>query len=154
MILDERNEFCDATALNTGGAGTYNLGDSIDLGVARDLGGDQALYLVVQATTGITTAGSAGTVTFQLASDAQDALLVNGTQTIHAASRAFVTGSTAIAAGTVLLSIQLPMEGVAYERYVGVQQVTGTTALNAGAIDAFLTTDVRRIRSYAAPFQL
>ena len=25
MILDERNEFCDATALNTGGAGSYRL---------------------------------------------------------------------------------------------------------------------------------
>ena len=43
MILDEYNEFCDATSLNTGAAGTYNIGDVIDLGVARNLGGDQAL---------------------------------------------------------------------------------------------------------------
>ena len=50
MILDERTEFCDATLLSTGAAGTYNLGDVIDLGTvspSRELGGDMALYLVV-----------------------------------------------------------------------------------------------------------
>ena len=30
MILDERGEFCDATALNTGAAGSYLLGDVVD----------------------------------------------------------------------------------------------------------------------------
>ena len=39
MILDERTEFCDATALNTGGAGSYLLGDVIDLqAIGIDLG--------------------------------------------------------------------------------------------------------------------
>ena len=105
MILDERTEFCDAVSCNTGAAGTYNLGDIIDLGAvspSRDLGGDMALYLVITVDTGITTAGSAGTVAFQLVSDGTDTIATNGTQTIHATSRAFTTGSTAIAAGTVL----------------------------------------------------
>ena len=35
-----------------------------------------------------------------------------------------------------------------------IQQVTGTTALNAGKINAFLTTDVSRFKAYDAPFQL
>lgn len=156
MIIDKRNEFCDAVSCNTGAAGTYNLGDVIDLGAvspSRDLGGDMALYLVVTVDTGITTAGSAGTVAFQLVSDAQDAPLTNGTQTVHAVSRAFTTGATAIAAGTVLFAIQLPMEGAAYERYLGIQQVTGTTALNAGKINAFLTEDVARWKAYDSPTQ-
>ena len=41
MILDEITEFCDATSLNTGAAGTYNVGDVIDSSVARDLGNGQ-----------------------------------------------------------------------------------------------------------------
>lgn len=156
MILDKRTEFCDAVSLNTGAAGTYNLGDVIDLGAvspSRDLGGDMALYLVITVDTGITTAGTAGTVAFQLISDAQDAPLTNGTQTVHAVSRAFVTGATAIAAGTVLFAVQLPMEGAVYERYLGVQQITGTTALNAGKINAFLTEDVARWKAYDSPSQ-
>lgn len=156
MILDERLEFCDAVSLNTGAAATYNIGDVIDIGAvspSRDLGGDMALYLVITVDTGITTAGSAGTVAFQLVSDAQDPALTNGTQTVHAVSRAFTTGSTAIAAGTVLFAIQLPMEGAVYERYLSVQQVTGTTALNAGKVNAFLTEDVARWKAYDSPAQ-
>ncbi|MCG8999848.1 hypothetical protein LH427_16230, partial [Laribacter hongkongensis] len=61
MIIDKRNEFASATALNTGAAGTYNVGDVIDLSVANDLGGDGALYLVIQADSTIT-AGASGTV--------------------------------------------------------------------------------------------
>ena len=154
MILDKRNEFADAVLCNTGAAGTYNIGDVIDIGALRDLGGDKSLFLVVSVDTGIITGGTAGTVAFQLASDAQDPLLVNGTQTVHAVSRAFTTGATAIAAGTVLFAVPLPLEGAAYERYVGVQQVTGTTALTAGRVNAFLTEDVARWKAYDAPFQL
>jgi hypothetical protein len=156
MILDKRTEFCDAVSCNTGAAGTYNLGDIIDLGAvspSRDLGGDMALYLVVTVDTGITTASAAGTVAFQLVSDGTDTIATNGTQTVHATSRAFVTGSTAIAAGTTLFAIQLPLEGAAYERYLAVQQVTGTTALNAGKINAFLTEDVARWKAYDSPSQ-
>jgi hypothetical protein len=156
MILDKRTEFCDAVSCNTGAAGTYNLGDIIDLGAvspSRDLGGDMALYLVVTVDTGITTASAAGTVAFQLVSDGTDTIATNGTQTVHATSRAFTTGTTAIAAGTVLFAIQLPIEGAVYERYLAVQQVTGTTALNAGKINAFLTEDVARWKAYDSPSQ-
>lgn len=155
MILDERNEFCDATSLNTGAAGTYNIGDVIDLGVARNLGGDQALYLVVTVDTGITVAASTGTVQFQLVSDGTDTIATNGTQSIHAISKAHATSTAAIAAGSVLMAVQVPLEGsTAYERYLSVQQVTGTTAINAGKVNAFLTTDVAAWKAYDAPFQL
>lgn len=155
MILDEYNEFCDATSLNTGAAGTYNIGDVIDLGVARNLGGDHALYLVVTVDTGITVAASTGTVQFQLVSDGTDTIATNGTQSIHAISKAHATSTAAIAAGSVLMAVQVPLEGsTAYERYLSVQQVTGTTAINAGKVNAFLTTDVAAWKSYDAPFQL
>ena len=159
MILDERTEFCDAQALNTGAAATYNIGDQIDLGVAgRGIGepGDQ-LYLVLQVSTGIT-AGSAGTVQFQLASDDSGTLATNGTQSIHMQTRAFTTGTgtgtTTLKPGTVLGVFALPIEGVVYERYLGVQQVTGTAAITAGAVDAFITPTPAVWKAYDAPFQL
>lgn len=149
MILDSRNEFCDATALNTGAAGSYIIGNQIDLGTAaRDLGGDQALYLVINVDTTATSGGSA-TGQFNLVTDDNASL---SSPTVLASSKAWAVAS--MTAGTTLFAIQLPMEGTAYERYIGIQQVTGTAAFTAGKVNAFLTTDVARWKAYDAPFQL
>jgi hypothetical protein len=154
MILDDRTEFCDATAVNTGGAGNYTLGDQIDLGASqrRDLGGDQALYCVVSVATGLV--GTSGNITFQVVSADDAALTTN--PTVHVQSAAFSTtagsATTTLAPGTVLMSVQLPRDF--YRRYVGIRQVTAVAATSAGAIDAFLTQDVAAWRSYDAPFQL
>lgn len=72
---------------------------------------------------------------------------------MHATTRAFVTGSTAIAAGTVLAVIELP-KSLSYERFLGILQTTGTTAINAGKINAFLTPDPALWAAYDAPYQL
>jgi hypothetical protein len=150
MILDKRNEFCDAVALNTGGAGTYLVGDQIDLGVARDMGNGEPMYLVITVDTLPTSAGAA-TAQFQLASDASASIATNGTATVHLETKAFAISE--MAAGTMLAAIALPLEGVAYERYLGILQVTGTAAFTAGKINAFLTHDVAKWKSYDAPFQ-
>lgn len=142
MILDERTEFADATALNTGAAGTYNVGDIIDSGVARDLG-QQPVYLVIQITTAVTSAGAA-TVQFQLVSDATSTISTT-TQTIHAITAAIPKAT--LVAGYQLV-IPLPAEQPAYERYLAIQQVTGVAALTAGAINAFLTLDPNGNRAY------
>lgn len=146
MILDERTEFCDATALNTGGANTYLLGDQIDLGsVARDVGNGQPLYLVIQAAANIT-AGASGTVQFHLASD-DTASISTSTSTRHF-STAVLDSAGGIAAGTVLAAVALPMEGLAYERYLGILQTTAVAAITAGSINAFLTPDVAKWKAY------
>ena len=75
MILDERNEFADAVALNTGAAGSYLIGDQIDLGVARDIGNGEPLHLVITVDTEID-AGASGTVQFHLATDATAATAI------------------------------------------------------------------------------
>lgn len=137
MILDERTEFCDATALNTGGAGSYLIGDVIDTGsVVRDLGRGHDLYFVVQVTTAVTSAGAA-TVQFHLASDAQAAIATDGTASYHISSGAI--GKATLVAGYRVLEQTLPNAGTAYERYLGVLQTTAVAALTAGAVDAFLT---------------
>lgn len=156
MILDKRNEFCDAVALNTGGAATYVIGDQIDLGTARDIGNGEPMYLEIQVATGIN-AASAGTVQFQLVSADNAALTTN--PVVHAQSAAFVTSTSTgnaggtLAAGTNLMIVSVPQEGLAYKRYVGIRQVTGTAAITAGAVDAFLVHTAANWKAYDAPFQ-
>lgn len=150
MILDKRNEFCDATALNTGGAGTYLLGDQIDLGTARDVGNGQPVYLVITVDT-LPTSGGSATAQFSLASDASASIATDGSASVHLQTKAFAISE--MAAGQVLAAIALPMEGVAYERYLGILQTTGTAAFTGGKVNAFLTNDVAKWKAYDAPFQ-
>ena len=150
MILDKRNEFCDATALNTGAAGTYLLADQIDLGTARDIGNGQPVYLVITVDTLPTSAAGTATAQFSLASDATAAISTS-TSTVHLLTKAFAISE--MAAGQVLAAIALPMEGVAYEQFLGILQTTGTQAFTGGKVNAFLTNDVAKWKAYNAPFQ-
>ena len=150
MILDKRNEFCDATALNTGAPGTYQIGDQIDLGVARDIGTGEQLYLVITVDTP-PTSGGAATAQFTLASDDSASIATNGTASVHFQTKAFTIAE--MTAGAVLAAVALPIEGVAYERFLGILQTTGTAAFTGGKINAFLTPDVAKWKSYDAPFQ-
>jgi hypothetical protein len=145
MIIDKRNEFCDATALNTGSAGTYLIGDQIDLTVARDMGNGFAPYLVITVDT-LPTSGGSATAKFILASDASASIATDGSASVHFETKAFAISE--MAAGTVLAAVKLPMEGVAYERYLGILQTTGTAAFTGGKVNAFLTMDVAKWKAY------
>lgn len=144
MILDERLEFADAVSV-AAAAGTALIGDVIDLGsVARDIGEGQPMWLVINVDTEIITAGAAGTVKFQLVSDAQAAIAVDGTATVHFDTGTFVTddaaaNDTAMNAGETICAIALPRQGKVYERFLGILAVTATTTTTAGKINAFLT---------------
>jgi hypothetical protein len=48
-----------------------------------------------------------------------------------------------------LFAVPLALEGNAYEQFLGILQVTGTTAISAGKINAFLTSDVQKWKAYA-----
>ena len=137
MIMDERLEFADATALDTSGTDTDLIGDVIDLGsVTSDIGNGQPVYLVIQVDTAVTSAGSA-TVDFKLASDAQAAIAVDGSATVHYSSGAI--GKATLVAGYTVVVVALPIQ--TYERYLGIITTTGTAAVTAGKINAFLTYD-------------
>lgn len=154
MIMDELLEFADAVSV-AAAAGTALIGDVIDLGsAARDIGADEELYLVISVDTEIITGGSAGTIQFQLASDAQAAIATDGSASIHYTSAAFVTddaaaNATLMNAGQYPVIIVLPREGTVYERYLGILCVIATTTVTAGKINAFLTKDVSKYRAYA-----
>lgn len=152
-ILDERTEFCDATALNTGGVATYNIGDVIDthgpeigfsssLNVTTDLGADRPLYLVISVAT--TAAGASAVGQFRLVSD-NIATPDTSTATVHYTSAAIAMAT--LVAGYRIAVVQLPSGS--YERYLGVQQITSGAAFSAGAVDAYLTNDPGIWRAYS-----
>lgn len=137
MILDERLEMCDATALNTGGAGTYLIGDQIDTSlVGKDIGLGEDLWCIIRVETTATSGGSA-TGVFTLASDASASIATDGSATVHFASTAIPVAS--LVEGYTIAAFRLPAG--TYERYLGILQTTGTAAFTAGKIDAFLTKD-------------
>lgn len=145
MILDERTEFADAVSV-AAIASTALIGDVIDLGPARDIGDGQPIYLVITTDTEIITGGSAGTIAFQLASDAQAAIATDGSATVHIDTGTFVTDDAAansaqLNAGGIIFAGPLPAEGHVYERYLGILCVIATTTVTAGKINAFLTLD-------------
>ena len=144
MLLDERNEFADALNIFAS-AGTALIGDVIDLGVARDIGHGQPLYLVIQVTTAFV--GSGATVDFRLRSDGVAAIHAT-TSTPHLSTGPLTITQLALGKQHV---IPLPLEGVPYEQFLGVQAVTATATTTAGAVNAFLTTEptVKPTTSYA-----
>lgn len=142
MILDERNEFADATALNTGAAGDYVIGDVIDLGVAgRDIGNGADLDFVVQVDT-TATSGGAATLAVSLATDDNSSL---SSPTKLVTSPAIAVAS--LTAGATVFRVKVPAG--TYERYIGVVQTTGVAAFTAGKINAFLTSDTANWKPYA-----
>lgn len=148
MILDSRNEFADATALSTAATGLALVGNVIDLGT-DGINDVEDMYLVVQVDTAVTSAGAA-TVAFSLVSDAQAAIAVDGSATVHTTSAAVAKAS--LVAGYTVCQIALPKGQ--YERYLGIVQSVGTAALTAGKINAFLTKVPVTQKSFNAPFQL
>lgn len=138
MIMDARTLFAEEVAIG-GSTGRRLVGDVIDLSNARDIGLSD-IWLVIICTTDFTSGGSA-TVQFELVSDAQAAIAVDGSATEH-----LVTSDmdySGIDAGDRILVSRLPVEasGAPYERYLGIIANVSTAALTAGKISAFLTMD-------------
>lgn len=141
MIIDDKLEFCDAQALNTGAAGSYVLGDDVNIAQIRDIGNGQPIYLVIVVSTTATSGGSA-TGQFSLVTDSTIAT----SSPVVLASRAWPVASMTV--GTVLLCVPLPSEGTAYNQKIGLVQTTGTAAFTAGAVNAFLTLDPAIWKAY------
>lgn len=147
MILDSRNEFCDATALNTGAAGTYLIGSQVDTSLANNVNDVDELYLVISVDTAVTSGGSA-TVQFHLASDDSASIATDGSATYHWSSPAIPKAT--LVAGYYVAKVELPKGD--YERYLGILQTTGTAALTAGKVNAFLTNTPVTWKAYTDQF--
>lgn len=142
MILDERTEFADDTALSTAGVGRARIGDEIDIGTDT-MNHWPEIYFVIQVTQSLTSGGAA-TVSFEVVSDAQVPITTNGTETIH-----YATPAIPVAQLTAGRSFALRLPNGNYERFLGLNQNVATAALTAGRINAFLTDDVAQWRAFA-----
>lgn len=152
MILDDRTEFADASTAVQAGAGTVNVGDVIDLTAASELGSGQPVYLVITVDSSIITAGAAGTIAFQLVSDASGTIATDGTQSVHFRTKTYVTDDDALNeldAGAVLVFPLPTQTAEVYERYLALQAVIATTTVTGGAVSAFLTLDPAGWKAYA-----
>lgn len=147
MILDERSEFADATALSTAATGLALVGDVIDLGT-DGINEVDGIELFVTVDTAVTSAGSA-TVEFQLVSDAQAAIAVDGSASVHYKSAAVPKAT--LVAGYSVVNVKLPKGQ--YERYLGILQNVGTAALTAGKVNAGLTPLDPSWKAFASPSQ-
>lgn len=143
MLTDLRNTFAQEQSV-AGSPGTALVGDVIDLEQVRDLGNGQPVWLVVQATAELVTAGDPGTVQLALVSDAQAAIATDGSATVHLESPTWTTGDAgeqpALAAGKALMVASLPIDD--YERFLGVLATVGDEPLVGGAVSAWLALDV------------
>lgn len=145
MILDERTEIADATALSTAGTGLALVGDVIPLSVARNIGAGKPLFMVITIDTAVTSSAAAS-VAFRLVSDAQAAIAVDGSATEHGRTNAIAKAS--LVAGYTFV-IPVPLEASQpYETFLGVLQDVTTTALTAGKVNAFLTTTPKATKAY------
>lgn len=143
MILDEFNEFADNVSV-AGDAGTALIGDVIDLGgTTQDVGNGEPLFLVIQTGSDeIITGGLAGTIKFQLASDAAAAIATDGSATVHFDTGTLVTDDAGandarLNVGGVIACVALPWG--TYERYLGILCTIAGQTVTAGKINAFLT---------------
>lgn len=149
MLVDKSLEFCDNLALNTGAAGSYQLGDVVDLwagvdaqNTTRDLGeAYKPSYLYLGVSTAATSGGAA-TLSLALVSDTATNLTT--APTTHYATPAIAVAT--LAAGYRIAAVQLPSGD--YKRYLGIVQTTGTAAFTAGKVDAFITDNPGRWKSY------
>lgn len=120
MLIDSLNTFLESGDM-ANAVGTANLGDVIDLGAEpkRNIANGEALWVVMT----VVTAPTNGAATFQLkvVSDAQDPITTDGSETVHILSPEFATAD--LPAGKV---VAFPLsKGIKYERFLGVQLVTG-----------------------------
>ena len=140
MILDERTEFFDGILIPQS-AGTSILGDVVDTGAnQRDLGNGEDIFWYVSCDV----SGAGGTsAQFNLVTDDNASL---STPAIIASSPVIVLAN--LTAGRMLYMTTLPIEGVAYERYLGVQAVVAGTFTGLGAVSSGLTLDPKGWKAY------
>lgn len=151
MILDSRAEFCDDTALNTGAAGSYLIGNVYnleDIGLDQGAGALQPFLMIITGSVAVDSAGDGTKVQYHLCSDAQAAIAVDGSATYHFSTGAIAQASMAV--GKVLACVRLPMG--TYEQYIGIVQTTSVEAVTAGKVNAFLT--MNPTKWYALPDSL
>lgn len=139
MILDKYGEFINDLAIPAEGNGVL-LGDVIDLTDVRDIGNGQPVYWYVM----LTEAAAGGTsLAFHLITADNAAMTTNATAVVQSP----VIPVANLGEAGQLVMVALPIEGVAYRRYLGVHGfIVGT--FTDGTLSSGLTLDPRGWKAY------
>jgi Bbp16 len=136
MIRDSSLVFGDFLTVALA-AGTTLIGNTISLS-DPNLADGEGCYLVILARTALATGGSAGTISFALATDEVSAIS-SSSQVIFNTGKLATSGAS-IPAGSILAVVRLP-EAAPWQYYVGVLAVVTGATLTSGSVSAFLTLD-------------
>ena len=152
MYVDSQELFSDAQAVTATAISTnvldLNGATGTNVPLTQDIGvGEEATYLMVMTTTTITDTGSDATLTVTLESDSTANLATAPVVHFSTGALAFATYATA---GTIIVQTPLPLGD--YKRYLGVRYTVAAGPFTAGAITAFLATDIQRQKYYASGF--
>lgn len=140
MITDANLLLSSAQAVTSSAVST----NTIDLGVARDIGEGEELYVVFTVDTTVTAAGAA-TVEFQVVGSTAAAL---SSPVVLGTSGAI--GKAALTAGTTVAVRINPTVGSTAYRYFGANYNVSTGPLTAGAFTANVVHDIQDGKKYYA----
>lgn len=148
MILDKKAEFADAQSIVGVAATAINSTNYIDLGVARDIGPGEDLWLVVLINQTVLAAGGASNVTFQLLEDSQADMASGSARTLWSSG---AIPKATLVAGYVVAKIKIPATS---KQYLRVTATPDTNATTQGKMDAFLTPNADAWQSYASGYSI
>ena len=141
MILDAELMFSEDQAVTASAAST----NYIDLGVARDIGNGENLYLVLLVTETMDDAGDDSTLAVTLQTD--DNTSFSSATTLET----LTTFAALTAAGTVVYK---RIDPASYERYIRLYYTTANGDLSAGKFTAFITKDIQKYADYASGYSI
>lgn len=138
MILDAQLQFSDSQAVTATAAST----NYVDLGVARDIGTGEDLYIVVNCEVAMTDSGSDSTLAVALEGDSTTTFSPDATVDLF-------TFAAASAAGTVKIAKLSPGSGPLGYRYIQLKYTPANGNLTTGTFSAFLTNNIDKYTAYA-----
>lgn len=138
MYVDAQLLFSDAQAV-TAAAASDNV---VDLGIARDIGTGENMYLVVVCDTAMTDAGSDSTLDVILQGDSTTTFTPDGARTL------FQFGATSAAGTSKIARLDPGSEPLQY-RYIRLYYSPNNGDLTTGSFTAFITNDIEKYTAYA-----
>jgi len=138
MLVDAQNLFSNVQDI-TAAARSTNI---IDLGINRDIGSGEPLYIVVTCDVAMTDSGSDSTLTVSLRGDSTTTITPDGEQTLGSIPAVSAAGSTFI--------YRLdPGSAPLQYRYIALYYTPVNGNLTTGSFTAFITHCVQHQKFYA-----
>lgn len=142
MILDAELLFSDEQAITS----TADSANVIDLGIARDIGVGEELYIFAQLDEALNdSSGTDATLTVSLNTDDNAAL------SSDTALQTLFTFAHADAAGTIKYARIQPSD---FERYAALAYTVANGPFDAGKVTAGIVKDIQKTTEYASGFTI